>query len=51
VELAVQRTRIHNELFQLLTTDQQNKMKEIEANRETRMQKHMQDAPAAPPEQ
>ena len=51
VELAVQRTRIHNELFQLLTTDQQNKMKEIEANRETRMQKHIQDAPAAPPEQ
>jgi Spy/CpxP family protein refolding chaperone len=49
VELAVQKTRIHNELFQLLTTDQQAKMKEIEANRQTRMQNRMQQpAPAAP---
>ena len=50
-ELTVQKTRIHNELFQLLTTDQQAKMKEIEANHEARMQKHMHDAPPAPPEQ
>jgi Spy/CpxP family protein refolding chaperone len=49
-ELTVQRTRIHNELFQVLTTDQQTKMKEIEANREARMQQHMQNAPAAPQE-
>ncbi len=54
VELTVQKTRIHNELFQLLTSDQQAKMKEIEANHEARMaraHKHMQDAPPATPEQ
>lgn len=49
IELTVQKTRIHNELFQLLTPDQQAKMKEFEANREARMQKHMHSAPAAPP--
>ncbi len=49
-ELTVQKTRIHNELFQLLTADQQAKMKEIEANRETRMQQRMQNTPAAPQE-
>lgn len=41
-ELTVQRTRIHSELFQLLTPDQQAKMKEFVANREARWQKHMQ---------
>jgi protein CpxP len=51
VQLKVQETRIHNELFQLLTPDQQTKMKEIEANREARMQQHMQDAAPAAPEQ
>ena len=53
-ELTVQRTRIHNELFQLLTSDQQAKMKEIAANHEARMaraHKHMQDAPPAAPEE
>ena len=48
VELTVQETRIHNELFQLLTADQQAKMKEFEARRETRMQRHTHDAPPAP---
>lgn len=49
-DLTVQQTRIHNELFQVLNADQQAKMKEFEANREARMQKHMQqhEAPAAP---
>jgi len=48
-ELTVQKTRIHNEMFQVLTADQQSKMKEIEANRESRMQDRMQEsAPAAP---
>jgi protein CpxP len=42
VQVKVQETRIHNELYQLLTPDQQAKMKEFEANREERMQKHMQ---------
>ena len=47
-EIAVQRTRIHNEMFQVLTSDQQAKMKEMEANHEARMQKHMQETPPAP---
>jgi len=51
VQLKVQETRIHNELFQLLTSDQQAKMKELEANREARMQERMQqNATAAPQE-
>jgi len=52
VQVKVQETRIHSELFQVLTPEQQAKMKEIEANREARMQQHMHGgAPAAPPEQ
>ena len=51
VQVKVQETRIHNELFQLLTPDQQAKMKEIEANREARMQQHMHDGPPGPPEE
>jgi protein CpxP len=50
IELTVQKTRIHSELFQLLTPDQQAKMKQFEANREARMAKHMQSTPAAPQE-
>jgi protein CpxP len=50
VQLRVQETRIHNELFQLLTPDQQAKMKEFEANREARMQQRMQNPPPAPQE-
>jgi Spy/CpxP family protein refolding chaperone len=53
VELTVAQTRVHNELYQLLTTDQQAKMKDFEARHEARMQermqKHMQEAPPAPP--
>jgi Spy/CpxP family protein refolding chaperone len=51
VQLRVQETRIHNELFQLLTADQQSKMKEFEANREARLQQHMQGAAPATPEE
>jgi periplasmic protein CpxP/Spy len=51
VQLKVQETRIHNELFQLLTPDQQAKMKQFEANREARMQQHMQPEPASAPEE
>lgn len=50
-ELTVQQTRIHNELFQMLTPDQQTKAKELMAQHEARMAEHMQhmhDAPAAP---
>ncbi len=49
VELTVQQTRIHNEMYQLLTSDQQAKVKELEANREARMQQHMQNEPPPPP--
>jgi protein CpxP len=51
VQLKVQETRIHNELFQMLTPDQQTKLKELEANREARMQQHMQSTPASAPQQ
>ncbi len=51
VQLTVAETRVHNELYQLLTPDQQAKLKEMEANHEARMQKHMQEEPPAPPEQ
>jgi len=50
VQLKVQETRIHNELFQLLTADQQTKMMEFEANREARMQQRMQNPTPAPEE-
>jgi Spy/CpxP family protein refolding chaperone len=50
VQLKVQETRIHNELFQLLTADQQAKMQQFETNREARMQQRMQDSAAAPQE-
>jgi periplasmic protein CpxP/Spy len=50
VELTVQKTRIHNELYQLLTPEQQSKLKEFEANRAERMQKRMQSHQAAPDE-
>jgi protein CpxP len=43
VQLKVQETRIHSEIYQLLTADQQAKLKEIEANHEARMQQHMQE--------
>jgi len=51
VELTVAQTRIHNQLYQLLTTDQQAKLKQMEANHEARMQRHMNQAPPAAPEQ
>jgi protein CpxP len=51
VQLKVEETRLHNELFQLLTPDQQTKLKEFEANREARMQQRMQNAPAGSPQE
>ena len=50
VEMTVAQTRIHNELFQVLTPDQQAKMKDFVARHEARMQKHMHEAPAPPAE-
>jgi Spy/CpxP family protein refolding chaperone len=49
VELMVAETRVHNELFQVLTPEQQTKMKEMETRHEARMAKHMHQAPPAPP--
>jgi Spy/CpxP family protein refolding chaperone len=53
VQIKVEETRIHNELYQLLTPDQQAKLKEIEANHEAHMRQHMQqrEQNEAPPEQ
>jgi Spy/CpxP family protein refolding chaperone len=42
-QMTVAETRIHNELYQILTPEQQAQMKQVEANREARMQKHMQE--------
>jgi periplasmic protein CpxP/Spy len=50
VQMKVEESRIHNELYQLLTPEQQAKLKEIEANREARMQQHMQSAPSSDPQ-
>ncbi len=54
-QLTVQETRIHNQMYQLLTPDQQSKLKDLEAQHEARMQERMQkhsgEQPPAPPEQ
>jgi Spy/CpxP family protein refolding chaperone len=50
--MIVAETRIHNEMYQLLTPDQQTQLKAIEAKHEARRQQHMnQNEPPAPPEQ
>jgi Spy/CpxP family protein refolding chaperone len=51
-QMIVAETRIHNEMYQLLTPDQQTQLKAIEAKHEARRQQHMnQNEPPAPPEQ
>jgi periplasmic protein CpxP/Spy len=47
-ELKVQQTRIHSELFQVLTPDQQTQLKELEAQHAERMQQRMHSAPPTP---
>jgi periplasmic protein CpxP/Spy len=49
VELTVAQTRVHNELYQLLTPDQQTQLKQMKADHESRMRQHMHEAPPAPP--
>jgi periplasmic protein CpxP/Spy len=49
--LTVQQTRIHNELYQLLTPDQQTQFKQLEAQHESRMQQHMNQAAPATSEE
>ena len=52
-QLTVAETRIHNQMYQLLTPDQQSQLKDMEAKHEARMQERMQrhtnEAPPAPP--
>jgi Spy/CpxP family protein refolding chaperone len=50
-QLTVQETRVHNELYQLLTPDQQTQLKQLQATHEARWQKHMQEAAPPPPEE
>ncbi len=50
-QITVNETRIHNELYQLLTPDQQAQLKQMQTNHEARMQKHMNEAPPASPAQ
>lgn len=50
VQLTVAETRVHNQLYALLTPDQQSQLKEMEAKHEAHMQERMnRQAPAAPP--
>jgi Spy/CpxP family protein refolding chaperone len=51
VQVKVQETRIHNELFQMLTPEQQTKLKEFEANQEARRQQHMNSTPVSAPQE
>ena len=56
VQLKVEETKVHGELYQLLTPDQQAKLKQFEANRAARRQQHMQNgseeaAPESAPQQ
>lgn len=56
VQLKVEETKVHSELYQLLTPDQQAKLKQFEANRAARRQQHMQNnsdeaAPESAPQQ
>lgn len=50
-QLTVAQTRIHSELYQVLTADQQSQLKQLEAEHEARMQQRMQEhQPPAPPD-
>jgi len=50
-QFTVEETRIHNQLYQLLTSDQKDQLKQMEANHEARMQQRMNKEAPAPPEQ
>lgn len=49
-QLTIAETRIHNQMYQLLTPEQQSQLKEMRAKHEARMQERMnrKAAPAAP---
>jgi Spy/CpxP family protein refolding chaperone len=44
-QLTVAQTKVHNQLFQMLTPDQQTKAKQMVAEHEARMQSHMNQTP------
>lgn len=50
-QITVEQTKIHNQLYQLLTDDQKAQLKQMEANHEARMQERMNKQAPAPPEQ
>lgn len=51
-QLTVQETRVHNEIYQILTSDQKAHLKQMEADHQARMQQRMnQKAAPAQPEQ
>ena len=51
-QITVAETQVHNQLYQLLTAEQQTQLKQMEADHEARMQKRMSmNEPPAPPEQ
>lgn len=50
-QLTVQETRVANEMYQLLTPDQQGQVKQFVANMQSRMQQRMNQAPPEPPAQ
>jgi Spy/CpxP family protein refolding chaperone len=50
-QLTLQETRIGNELYQLLTTDQQAQVKQMVSIHQARMQKRMNQAPPPPAQQ
>lgn len=50
-QLTVAETRIHNQMYQLLTPDQQSQLKQIEAKHEARFQQHINQQPPAAEEQ
>jgi len=49
--ITVEQTRMHSELYQLLTSDQKAHLKQIEADHEARMQQRMNKQAPAVPEQ
>jgi Spy/CpxP family protein refolding chaperone len=49
--LTMEETRIHNELYQLLTSDQKAQLKQMEANHEARIEQRMNKQAPVSPEQ
>jgi len=48
-QMTVAETQLHHQLYQLLTADQQTQLKQIEAERQARMQQRMQERESAAP--